>query len=314
MMSDERLDFRLRHVVGQGLNFCFYLLGRAQLRLPALTRPALWPAPDDDPFADFARRFEVADIGQLEPLHLEPLWRPWLQAVARTCPDSAADALAAMPHLRARPQARNTFQRFGRMQLNDFLERWTGIRLDLDGRLADALRTFDVARILARHQDALGVEYRPGRATFHYHLLRVFTVNRFGLSVVLGAAYLERPARLAGAVAHATLHALVEQTQVWEREEIKPLLQALGRSLRIGYLSPRDAAEEALCILADVIEHEGEAVPFDRIERRVGAPALRLLARAFYDTRRTRRSQGLAQWISAALQEAARARPGTVGL
>jgi hypothetical protein len=312
-MADERLDLRLRHLVGQGVNFCFYLLGKAQIRLPALARPVLWATPDSDPFADFARRFDTADAGGVEPLHLEPLWRPWLEAVAQTCPDSAAEALSAMPELPARAHVRTVFQRFGRMQLNDFLDRWTGAKLDMEGRLTQALRSFDVGRILARHQDALALEYRPGRATFHYHLLRAYAVNRFGASFVLGAAFLDHPGRLAGAVAHETLHVLVGQTEVWERDEIRPLLQALSRALRIGYLHPRDAAEEALCILADVLEHEGEAVPFERIERRIPAPALRILARAFYDTRRMRQSHGFLPWMKASLEQAARARPGRAG-
>jgi len=307
-MTDNSPDFRLRHAVGQGVNFCFYLLGKAQLRLPALARPMLWIALDRDPFADFARRFDAARAAELDALQVEPLWRPWLQAVVETCPDAAADTLSVMPELPARPHVRAAFQRFSRMHLNDFLERWTGIKLEMEGRLAEAVRSFDAGRILARHQETLGIEYRPGRAIFHYHVLPIFSVNRFGAACVVGAAYLERPERLAGVVAHGALHALVGQTDVWRREEVRPALEALGRNLRIGYLRPQDAAEEALCILADVLEYEGEGAPFERIERRVAAPALRIIARALYETRRMRRSQGFVEWIAAALQQAARAR------
>lgn len=305
----ETNHYTIRHAVAQGVNFCFYLLGKAQLRLPALARPMLWIGLDRDPFADFARRFDATPARELDALHVEPLWRPWLQAIVETCPDAAADTLSVMPDLPARPHVRAAFQRFGRMHLNDFLERWTGIKLEMEGRLAEAVRSFDARRILARHQEALGIEYQPGRATFQYHLLPVFSVNRFGGACVVGAAYLERPDRLADVVAHGVLHALVGQTDVWRREQVRAALEALGRNLRLSYLRPQDGAEEALCILTDVLEYEGEGAPFERIERRVAPPALRIIARAFYDTRRMRRSQGFIEWIAAALQQAARARP-----
>jgi len=307
-MTDNRLDFRLRHAVGQGVNFCFYLLGKAQLRLPALARPALWPGPDCDPFADFARRFEIADAQALDARQVDPLWRSWLQRVVEICPEVAADALSAMPDLPARPQVRTALQRFGRVHLNDFLERWPGIALEMEGRLSKAVRAFDASRILARHQETMGVEYRPGRGVFQYHLLRIFSVSRFGMSFVLGAAYLERPDRLAAAIAHETLHALVGQTDIWAREEIGPLLERLRPTLTGTYLRPADTVEQALCTLIGVLEHEGEAAPLERIEGRLPHPALRLIARALYENRRMRYSQGFPQWIAAALQQAARTR------
>jgi hypothetical protein len=307
-MTDNRLDFRLRHAVGQGVNFCFYLLGKAQLRLPALARPALWPGPDRDPFSDFARRFELADAEGLDARQVDPLWRSWLQRVVETCPEVPADALSAMPDLPARPQVRTAFQRFGRVHLNDFLERWPGVALELEGCLAAAVRAFDASRILARHQETMGIEYRPGRGVFHYHLLRLFSVNRFGASCVLGAAYLDYPDRLPAAIAHETLHALVGQTEIWAREEIGALLERLRPALSGTYLRPADAVEEALCTMIGVLEHEGEAAPLERIEGRLPHSALRLIARALYDNRRMRYSQGFAQWIAAALHQAVRSR------
>jgi hypothetical protein len=309
-MTDSRLDFRISHGISQGINFCFYLLGKGQLRLPALARPALWPAPDADPFADFAGRFETAEAGGLDARQVDPLWRSWLRAVARTCPDSAADALSAMPDLPARPQVRTEFQRFGRMYLNDFLERWTGILLDLDGRLQKAVRSFDSGRILARHQEALGVEFRPGRAGCHYHLLRIFSVNRFGTAFVLGAGYLDRPDRLADAIGHETLHVLVGQMEAWQRDEIRPLLSSLEPLLEQTHLRPADAVEEVVCLLMGVLEREGEAVPLERVEARIPQPPLRVIAKALYEHRRTRHTQGFTQWLAASLQQAGRARRG----
>jgi len=306
-MTDARLEFRVRHAVSQGVNFCYYLLGKAQLRLPALARPALWPAPQADPFADFARRFETAPAEELDARQVDPLWRSWLRRVVETCPDVAADALSALPELPARPEVRNAFQRLARTQLGDFIERWTGVALEMEGRLQQAIRSFDATRLLARHQETLGVEYRPGVAVFHYHLLRAFSVSRFGMSSVLGAAYLERPDRLADAVAHETLHALVEQTDIWRREEIRPLLDRLRPLLADSYLQPADAVEEALCGLIGVLEHDGEAAPLERIEGRLPHPALRIIARALYEHRRARQAQGFAPWIAAALQQAERA-------
>ena len=309
-MTDSRLDFRISHRISQGVNLCFYLLGKGQLRLPALARPALWPAPDADPFADFARRFEAVEAHGLDARQVDPLWRSWLRAVAQTCPDSAADALSAMPDLLARPQVRTQFQRFGRMHLNDFLERWTGVMLDIEGRLQKALRSFDSARILAQHQEALGAEFRPGRAVGHYHLLRTFSVNRFGSSFVFGAAYLDHPHRLADATAHETLHVLVAQTDAWQREDIRPLLAGLEPMLAETHLRPIDAVEEVVCLLVGMLEHEGEAAPLERLEGRIPQAPLRAIARALYEHRRTRHSQGFAQWIAASLQQAGRTRRG----
>ncbi|UCH35793.1 MAG: hypothetical protein JSV65_05415 [Armatimonadota bacterium] len=308
-MTENRPDFRIRHDIGQGVNLCYYLLGRAQLRLPALARPLLWVTPDSDPFADFARRFDVADAAGLNAVQVEPLWRRWLRAVVETCPDSAADALSAMPDLPARPHVRTTFQRFGRVHLNDFLERWTGITLEMEGRLNEALRSFDASRMLTRHEDAFGFEYRPGRAVFHYHVLRVFAAARFGMSAVLGCAYLEHPDKLAAAVAQETLHALVGQTKVWQREEISSLLDQLRPLLSDTYLQPVDAVEDTLCVLISVLEHEGEGAPLERVEARIPQPALRWLARALYENRRLRRSQGFVEWLAASLEQAARRRP-----
>lgn len=307
-MTATPADFRIRHSVPQGVNFCFYLLGKAQLHLPALARPALWAAPDSDPFAEFARRFEVNEAEGLEARQVDPLWRPWLARVVETCPEVAADALSVMPDLPARPHVRTAFQHFGRTQLNDFLERWTGVKLEMEGLLAAAVRTFDARRILARHEAALGVEYRPGRGAFQYHLLRTFSVSRFGTSFVLGAAYLERTDRLSDVVAHETLHALVAQTETWQRDDVRPLLEGLRPLLAGTFLQPAAAVEEAVCTLIGVLEHEGEAAPLERIEGRIPQAAPRVIARALYENRRTRHSQGFVQWIAAALQQAARTR------
>jgi hypothetical protein len=307
-MTDNSPDFRLRHNVGQGVNFCFYLLGKGQLRLPALTRPALWLTPDSDPFADFARRFETARPEGVDGAQVDPLWRSWLREVAETCPDVAADALSAMPDLAARPAVRTEFQRFGRVQLNDFLERWHGVRLEMEGRVGAAVRAFDPSRILSRHAETLGVDYRQGRAVFEHHLLRVFSVSRFGMSFVVGGAYLERPERLASVVARETLHALVLQTGIWHRDEVRPLLDSLRRLLQGSFLQPQDAADEAVCTLVAVLEYEGEAAPLEHIEARLPHPAMRVMARALYEHRRLRRSQGFVQWIAAGLEQAGRVR------
>jgi len=307
-VSDSRPDFRIRHNVGQGVNFCFYLLGKGQLRLPALARPALWLTPDSDPFADFSRRFETAQAEGLDAVKVDPLWRSWLRQVVETCPDVAADALSAMPELPARPPVRTEFQRLGRVQLNDFLERWHGVRLEMEGRVAAAVRSFDPSRILSRHVETLGINHRPGCAVFEYHLLRIFSVNRFGTSFVVGAAYLERPDRLAGVVARGTLHALIAQTGVWQRDEVGPLLDSLRPLFKGSFLLPQDAADEAICTLIAVLEHEGEAAPLEHIEGRLAHPGMRVIARALYEHRRLRRSQGFVQWIAAGLEQAARAR------
>jgi hypothetical protein len=312
-MTDARPHFagaRLRvcHAVSQGVNFCYYLLGKAQLRLPALARAASWPAPDADPFSDFARRFETALAPDLDPAQVDPLWRSWLRRVVEMCPDVAADALSALPELPARPEARNAFQRLARMQLGDFIERWPGAALEMDARLEHAVRSFDVARVLGRHQETLGVEYRPGIATFHYHLLRVFSVSRFGLSVVVGSAFLDRADRLADAVTHETLHALVEQTDTWRREEMRPLLAGLRPLLAGSYLQPADAIAEAVCAVIGVLERDGEAAPLERIEGRLPHAALRVIARALYEHRRARHAQGFAPWVAAAVQQAQRGR------
>lgn len=307
-MTDSRLDFRISHSISQGVNLCFYLLGKGQLRLPALARPALWLAPDADPFAEFARRFETAAAPGLDARQVDRLWRPWLREVALTCPDSAADALSAIPEHAARPQVRTELQRFGRVCLNDFLERWTGAMLDMEGRLHQAVRSFDSGRILAQHQEALGVEFRPGRAVSHYHLLRTFSINRFGSSFVFGAAYLDRPHRLVDAIAHQTLHVLVAQIDAWKREEIWPLLVGLQPLLAETHLRPIDAVEEVVCLLIGALEHEGEAAPLERLEGRIPQAPLRMIARALYDQRRIRHSQGFAQWVAASLQQAGRTR------
>jgi len=53
--------------------------------------------------------------------------------------------------------------------------------------------------------------------------------------------------------------------------------------------------------------------PFERIECRIPAPALRIPARSFYDTRRMRQSPGFLPWTKASLDQAARARPSVRG-
>jgi hypothetical protein len=307
-MTDIRPDFRILHHVGQGVNFCFYLLGKGQLRLPAVARPAFWVRPDADPFADFARRFDTAPTEGLDAAQVDPLWRSWLREVVENCPDVAADALSVMPELPARPSVRTDFQRFGRVQLNDFLERWHGVRLELEGRVSEAVRSFDPSRIISRHVEALGIDLRPGRAVFEYHLLRIYSVSRFGISCAVGAAYLEQPERLVSLVARETLHALVAQTGVWHRDEVRPLLETMQPLFKGSFLLPQDAAEEAVCTLIAVLEHENEAAPLEQIEGRLAHAGIRAIARALYEHRRLRRSQGFAHWIATSLEQAARTR------
>lgn len=193
--------------VAEGVNFPYYVMGRAQLRILPFADPWVWVDPQGDPYALFAQDYgaEITEVG-----NTEEVWYDWLSQTCASCPDDARESLkhCGGPLL---PIARGI--------LPEYLARWPAIREKLTRLLRDGPSEMDLSSALLRNEQLFGLLYREGgREVFHFNHFPTTATQKPGPHFVFGLACLSLPeGHLLGAIEYEVGLTLLEQILKDER-------------------------------------------------------------------------------------------------
>jgi len=83
--------YRINLRVSEGINFPYYVLGKAQLAISPFPDSWVWMDPQSDPYAIFAQEYGI--VGQADLADVGDMWYDWLSKTMHNCPECAGDSL-----------------------------------------------------------------------------------------------------------------------------------------------------------------------------------------------------------------------------
>jgi hypothetical protein len=249
--------FQIELRVAEGLNFPYYVMGKAQLRILPFADPWVWIDAQTDPYALFAREYG-AESSEVEGA--EELWYNWLSQTSASCPDDARQSLE---------HSGGPLFSIARGILREYLERWPAIHERLTGLLRDGPSKMALSSTLRRNEELFRLSYpENGREVFHFTHFPTTATQKPGPHFVFGLGCLSLPeGQLLGTIAHEVGNTLLQQ--IVEDEGVasyRGWLDEITREDR--YVRGYGSLVEALNWVIRAIEREGSALTLDDIRRR----------------------------------------------
>jgi hypothetical protein len=192
--------FQVKVLVSEGVNFPYYVMGKAQLRIAPFTDPWVWPDASSDPFECFVRMYGTVQVCLPD---IEDAWYDWLSATIVSSPESAPDCL---------PFCSDPLRKVAEPLVPEFLSAWPAIQADLSDRTGSALRQINVCQMLRDNEALFGLTYPTnGEKVFYVCFFPTLAAQQPGPHFVLGSACLSDPASLAKTIRGELGASLLEQ-------------------------------------------------------------------------------------------------------
>jgi len=249
--------FQIELQVAEGINFPYYVMGKAQLRILPFADSWVWIDAETDPYALFAEKYGE-ESSEVEGA--EALWYEWLSQTSASSPDDARESLE---------HCQGPLLPIARGILPEFLERWPAIHERLATLLRAGPSETALSSVLRRNEDLFGLSYpESGREVFHFNHFPTTATQKPGPHFIFGLGCLSLPqGQLLGTIAHEVGNTLLQQLIEDERlASYRERLEEITRHDRYvhGYWS----FVEALNWVIGAIEREGNALTLDDIRRR----------------------------------------------
>ncbi len=283
--------FRIELRAAEGVNFPYYVMGKAQLRILPFADPWVWMDPQADPYLLFAQEYgaERCDLGDVEGA-----WYDWLSQISSSCSDDARESLkyCGGPLL---PVAERI--------LPEYLSRWREIHAKLTKLLREGPSEADLSSVIRQNEDLFGLSYpEGGREIIHFHHFPTGTTQKPGPHFVFGLGCLHRPEELLPVIESELGVTLLQQ--ILENERVA------SYSRRIDEITKRDhyvrgpwSLLDGLNMVVRTIEKRGDAVTLDDIPRKPGEEGLWRIMESLFHHRHLWRRAGLIDFVCTSLEE-----------
>ncbi len=242
----------VHHYIDVGMNFPYYVLARTDLRIP--------PFAEYDPaYKEIRGKYGKIDVDWESVPRVNEAWWDWLWRVGNNGPYESVEQAIAHIHSKEGDAEFNAatekLKSVTDSLVSDYVKHWKDIRTEVNAIVDSILESFPTEEILNKNEELMGRTYEPAEAVFYYNFLRTTTAQSrsnerngglFCLYIV-GLDYLQDAEGFAGFMAHELRHILINQSGVFEREDIQDTIGQL-HSLTEGW---RDSSEVG-CIIENM--------------------------------------------------------------
>ncbi len=286
----KRQVFTIELRVAEGVNFPYYLMGRAQLRILPFADSWVWLDPQSDPYTLFAQEYG-AESSEVEGA--EEIWYHWLSHTSASCPDDARGSLEDCS-----TELRSLAERL----LPEYLSRWPGIHAKLMMLLREAPSETDLSSAILRNERLFGLSYpEGGRETFHFNHFPTMATQKPGPHFVFGLGCLSRREELLRTIENEAGLTLLGQILTSER--------VASRRQQLEEITKRDhyvrgvwSLLEAVNGVVRVIERRGAAVTLDDMPRKPGEQGLWRLTESLFRHRHLWPQAGLIDFVCTSVE------------
>jgi hypothetical protein len=283
--------FRIELRVAEGVNFPYYVMGKAQLRILPFADPWVWLGPQTDPYGLFAQEYGAESSDAREA---EGPWYDWLSRVSASCPDDARGSLKYCS-----TALHSLAERF----LPEYLSRWPGIHAKLMKLLRDGPSEADLSSALRRNERLFGLSYPDGgRETFHFNHFPTIATQKPGPHFVFGLGCLSRREELLQTIESEVGLTLLGEILTSERvASYRRRIESITR--RDHYARGYGSLLEALNNFVRAIERRGAAVTLDDIGRKPGEQGYQRIVESLLRSRHLWGKTALIDFVCTSLDE-----------
>ncbi len=282
--------FRIDLRAAEGVNFPYYVMGKAQLRILPFADPWVWVDPQADPYALFAQEYGAERCGLGD---VEGPWYDWLSQVSSSCPDDARESLkhCGGPLL---PVAERV--------LPEYLSRWPDIHAKITKLLREGPSEADLSSAIRRNEDLFGLSYpEGGRETIHFHHFPTATTQKPGPHFVFGLGCLRRTEELLPVVESELGVTLL--AQILENERVASRRQQIEEITKQDhYVRGPWSLVEGLNMVVRTLEQRGAAVTLDDLPRKPGEEGLWRIMESLFHHRHLWPEAGLIDFVCTSLE------------
>jgi hypothetical protein len=281
--------FRIELRVAEGVNFPYYVMGRAQLRILPFADPWAWVDPQTDPYALFAQEYG-AESSEVETA--EDVWYDWLSQTSASWPDDARGSLKCCS---------TALHSLAERLLPEYLSRWPAIHAKLAGLLCDGPSETDLSSALRRNEELFGLSYpESGREVFHFNHFPTTATQKPGPHFVFGLGCLSRREELLRTIENEVGLTLLEQ--ILRNERISLLRGKVAEATkRDHYIQGDYGLLEAVNNVVRAIVKGGAAVTLDDMPRKPGEGGYQRIVESLFRSRHLWGKMGLIDFVCASL-------------
>lgn len=281
--------FHIDLQAAQGVNFPYYIMGKAQLAISPFIHPWVWMDAQADPYVLFAQEHgvEKADIGDVGDA-----WYDWVSQTVSNCPACARDSLQYCDsHLL--PIAQRL--------LPEYLSRWPSIQEKFAKLLREAVTETDLSSIVRRNERLFGLSYpEDGREIVYFNLFPTMAQQKPGPHFVFGLGCLYRPESLLQRLEREVGLTLLER--IFEDERV---CLSFGRvealTKQDQYVQGRGSVLEALNNVIRAIEKYRGSITLQHIPWKPGEQGYRQIVESLFRHRHLWRKVVLCDFVIASL-------------
>lgn len=283
--------FRVELQVAEGVNFPYYVMGKAQLRILPFADPWVWTDPQADPYALFAQEYgaERSDIGDIEKL-----WYNWLSRISFSCPDNARGSLRCCD---------DPLLSIAQGVLPEYLTRWPDINSKLTGLVREAASDADLSSGISRNEQRFGLSYPDGgREVIHVNHFPTTATQHPGAHFVLGMGCLARPDELLRVIESEVGLKLL--AQILEDEQVASHCQQLEDITgQDDYVQGFWSLLEAVNGVVRAIERRGASVTLEEMPRKPGERGFWQITESLFRNRHLWGEAGLIEFVRRSLDD-----------
>lgn len=284
--------FRIELRAAEGVNFPYYVMGKAQLRILPFADPWVWAEPQADPYVLFAHEYgaERQDLGEVEGP-----WYDWLSQVSSSCPDDARESLkyCGDPLL---PVARGI--------LPEYLSRWPEIHARLTDLLREGPSEADLSSVIRRNEQLFGLSYPEGGGeVIHLNHFPTTAAQKPGPHFVFGLGCLSLPGGQLLSVIESELGTTLLQQILMDQRVASRRRQIEEITKEDHYVRGLWSLIEGLNMVVRTLEKRGAAVTLDDLPRKPGEEGLRRIMESLFHHRHLWPKAGLIDLVCTSLDE-----------
>lgn len=307
-MSD---NINVCHYVDIGMNFPYYILARTNLRIPPF-------ATHDSAYAEIHQKYGKFDTDWNSVTSIGDAWWNWLWGIFFNGPYESAQQTIECIH----PEDGETEADAAADELVSVVEHlipeytrhWEQIYVEVNSIVQSILESFPTDEILRKNEALLHRTYQREQAFFYYDLLRTTATqskNNNGSSVyVVGLGYLRDTKGFAGFMSHELRHILINQSGVFDQENILTSIQSIHSLTKDWQDSSQvGCVIENMNFLLDDWYENGIDLDFSEFSRRQSNSGRRkediAIAGAFYDNRKVLADNSFERFVEMSVKQLA---------
>jgi len=295
----------VHHYIDIGVNLLYYVLGRTDLRISPF-------AMRDNAYAEIQRKYDKFDVDWNSAPRISDVWFGWLWPVGNNGPyESPQQVLTYLHSVKEDKELDADVEKLVAIVgslMPDYLQHWTDIQKEVNATVQSLLESFPTDEILSKNEKIAHRKYESAEAFFYYNLLRTQTAQSWehnGKSIyIVGLDYLRDIEGFAGFMAHELRHILINQSGIFNREDILALIQ------RIHPLTKdwQDSSEvgciiENMNFVLDAWSEKGNNAELPDIRSFRRREEDKVIAKAFYDNQQILMDRSFEEFVEVSLKE-----------